>query len=188
MKKENTPKIYVGTYAKYVAGDMSGVWLDFSGTPFACAARVVEKLKAFHSDERQPEFMVTAQENIPFTVPESLTAAALEFLALLFTHENADILAAFLHLEPGEWPDFSADKTILRIFDEFTENALAKFAGYLADVTWTQYPDFSDWAFMRFLEENPGAGEYENYLDQEKISASYSCRFWEYDGMIFARH
>lgn len=188
MKKENSPKIYVGTYAKYSAGDMSGIWLEFSGTPFACAARVAEKLKTYHADERQPEFMVTAQENIPFTVPESLSAAGLEFLALLFTHEDSDILAAFLHLEPGEWPDFSEEKTILRIFDEFTENALEKFAGYLSDVPWTEYPDFSDWAFMRFLEENPGAVEYENYLDEEIIANSYACRFCEYAGMIFARH
>lgn len=63
MITDNTPSVYVGTYAKYNAGSIAGKWvdLDFCNTPelFDAACR------AIHSDEADPEFMFQDFQNFP---------------------------------------------------------------------------------------------------------------------------
>lgn len=56
-------KVYVGTYAKYAAGNIAGKWLDLED--FTDAEEFNEACKALHADEADPEFMFQDWEDIP---------------------------------------------------------------------------------------------------------------------------
>lgn len=58
-----TPKIYVGTYAKYNNGSLDGKWVDL--TKFDSYDEFVDYCRAIHKDEKDPEFMVQDFEGYP---------------------------------------------------------------------------------------------------------------------------
>lgn len=60
---DTTPKIYVGTYAKYNNGSIEGAWLDLSD--FSSKEDFYEACADLHKDEADPEFMFQDWENIP---------------------------------------------------------------------------------------------------------------------------
>ena len=53
--KQDTPALYVGTYAKYNAGDLAGAWIDLQ----ACEDKETffNVCRALHGDEDYPELM-----------------------------------------------------------------------------------------------------------------------------------
>lgn len=57
------PKVYVGTYAKYNNGSLSGQWVDL--TQFANYSEFVKKCRTIHKDESDPELMIQDYENFP---------------------------------------------------------------------------------------------------------------------------
>ena len=59
----DTPKIYVGTYAKYNDGSLDGKWVDL--TEYNTYEEFVDACRELHSDEDDPEFMVQDYENFP---------------------------------------------------------------------------------------------------------------------------
>lgn len=68
MKESNehgevTPKIYVGTYAKYNDGSLGGELVDL--TDFSDYDEFVEYCRELHKDESDPEFMVQDYEGFP---------------------------------------------------------------------------------------------------------------------------
>jgi antirestriction protein len=63
MSLENTPRIYVGTYAKYNAGSIAGAWLDLDD--YAGAAEFYTACAALHNDEADPEYMFQDYEGFP---------------------------------------------------------------------------------------------------------------------------
>ena len=56
-------KLYVGTYAKYNSGDLSGAWLDLD--KFANAEEFEAECKRIHRDEKDPELMFQDVETDP---------------------------------------------------------------------------------------------------------------------------
>lgn len=58
-----TPRIYVGTYAKYNAGNLKGQWFDLEDYP--CKQDFEEACLEFHEDEADPELMFQDFEDIP---------------------------------------------------------------------------------------------------------------------------
>lgn len=60
---DGTPRIYVGTYAKYNDGSLDGKWIDL--TAFDSYEEFVDYCRALHKDEKDPEFMVQDFENYP---------------------------------------------------------------------------------------------------------------------------
>lgn len=56
-------RIYVGTYGKYNAGNLTGKWLDLED--FADRDAFYEACKALHADEPDPEFMFQDFEGFP---------------------------------------------------------------------------------------------------------------------------
>ena len=56
-------KIYVGTYAKYNAGSISGKWLELDD--YSDVNEFYDACRELHSDEEDPEFMFQDMENIP---------------------------------------------------------------------------------------------------------------------------
>lgn len=59
----NSPKVYVGTYAKYNEGSISGEWVDL--TDFSTEEDFYAHCKEIHSDEEGPELMFQDFENFP---------------------------------------------------------------------------------------------------------------------------
>ena len=58
-----TPRIYVGTYAKYNDGSLDGKWVDL--TEYDTYEDFLAAMHELHSDEDDPEFMVQDYENFP---------------------------------------------------------------------------------------------------------------------------
>lgn len=66
--KQNTssstsPRLYVGTYAKYNAGSIKGAWLDLED--YADRDSFLEACAELHKDESDPEFMFQDFEGFP---------------------------------------------------------------------------------------------------------------------------
>lgn len=59
----DSPKLYVGTYAKYNDGSIEGKWLDL--TEYEDKESFLESCKALHKDESDPELMYQDFENFP---------------------------------------------------------------------------------------------------------------------------
>jgi antirestriction protein len=59
----DTPKIYVGTYAKYNNGSIDGKWITISD--YNTYEEFLEACYKLHEDEDDPEFMVQDYENFP---------------------------------------------------------------------------------------------------------------------------
>lgn len=62
-KTTTTPQLYVGTYAKYNSGSISGEWVDL--TQFSTADEFLQHCAELHSDEEDPEFMFQDYEGFP---------------------------------------------------------------------------------------------------------------------------
>lgn len=58
-----TPRLYVGTYAKYAAGSLKGAWLDLAD--YTDRDAFLEACAALHADESDPEFMFQDFEGFP---------------------------------------------------------------------------------------------------------------------------
>lgn len=64
MKTNSTDaRIYVGTYAKYNAGNLAGAWLELAD--YTDQDSFLEACKEIHSDEADPELMFQAFEGFP---------------------------------------------------------------------------------------------------------------------------
>lgn len=55
--------VYVGTYAKYNDGNLSGAWLNIGDYP--TKKEFIDAYRKLHSDEKEPELMFQDYENIP---------------------------------------------------------------------------------------------------------------------------
>lgn len=60
---DDTPRVYVGTYAKYNNGDLTGEWVDL--TDYSSYDDFLDYCVELHSDEDDPEFMFQDYENFP---------------------------------------------------------------------------------------------------------------------------
>lgn len=60
---KNTPAIYVGTFAKYNNGNLSGQWVNL--TDFTDVDEFIDYCNELHADEIDPEFMFQDYEYIP---------------------------------------------------------------------------------------------------------------------------
>ena len=67
MKRRNpsssSPRVYVGTYAKYNEGSIKGKWLDLSD--YASYEDFIKAAEKVHADERDPELMFQDFEGFP---------------------------------------------------------------------------------------------------------------------------
>jgi antirestriction protein len=77
----DTPKVYVGTYAKYNNGSIQGAWIDLEGHDEESFYKACKEL---HSDESDPEYMFQDFENFPksFYGESSLDSRVFEWLEL----------------------------------------------------------------------------------------------------------
>lgn len=63
MTKNQSPKVYVGTWKKYNEGNLKGAWIDLS----QCGTYddFLNKCRETHKDEQEPEFMIQDTECMP---------------------------------------------------------------------------------------------------------------------------
>ena len=83
------PKIYVGTYAKYNAGDLSGDWLSLRD--FETYEDLIEACMELHSDEAEPELMIQDCDDMPdgLTVGESISREEFDDIKQALQEESA---------------------------------------------------------------------------------------------------
>lgn len=60
---DTAPSVYVGTYAKYNNGDLTGEWVDL--TQFSSKEEFLRYCHELHNDESDPEFMFQDYEGFP---------------------------------------------------------------------------------------------------------------------------
>ena len=140
---EITPRLYVGTYAKYNNGSIAGEWLDLDdytdkeGFLTACAE--------LHKDENDPEFMFQDFEGFPreFYSESSVPDALFTWLEL--DENEREIVAAYCDAV-GETMD---DEAISRALDNFagTADSPADFAEEQAGESVGELPNWLviDW-------------------------------------------
>jgi antirestriction protein len=63
MSEYTTPRLYVGTYAKYNNGSIKGAWLNLDD--YSDKDAFLEACKELHTDEADPEFMFQDYEGFP---------------------------------------------------------------------------------------------------------------------------
>lgn len=173
----NKHTIFITTYKKYAEGNADGIFITLED--FKSVSDIIVKIYDYHNDEFTPEFMCTDPAGLP-GLPEAINRDILGFFWSICRDEERETLLTFLDLTSPALDSFD--------FDAFRDDALNALAGSLSEVEWTKYPDFADWAFMRFLDAHPELAEYEDYLDGDKIEREYSFNYTEKNGLIFNRH
>ena len=172
-----TPEIFVSTFNAYASGFITGDWQQLKAfkTPLALWHAVRKQ----HGGGFGREYMLQASGDLEFDIPECFTPRLACILWAVANHFDFPTINAYLHLAGLDTSKRPA---------EIIEDAQSALAGTLSEVDFTTWPTFEDWTFKRFLQENPGAAEYENYLDGEAIHRTYSCYYEEYNGFIFNRN
>jgi len=86
-----SPRLYVGTFAKYNSGSIKGDWIDLEGHD---KDSFLEACRDLHSDESDPEFMFQDFEGFPksFYSECHLSESLFEFLAL--SEEERELIEA----------------------------------------------------------------------------------------------
>jgi len=92
----NTPALYVGTYAKYNAGDLAGAWISLQ----ACEDKEIflSVCRALHGDEQCPELMFQDFCNFPKELYSECGGIEdlYTYIEALGSCESPEALAAFL--------------------------------------------------------------------------------------------
>ena len=108
----NTPKAYIGTYAKYNNGSLNGAWLDL--TKYASYDEFLDACSKLHNDEHDPEFMCQDTEYMPdgISFPESFTRKDVD-----------DVITAYKEIQQEELHELMRG---IRIVD-YSEKAIAVY-------------------------------------------------------------
>lgn len=139
------PEIYVGTYAKYNAGNLDGVWLDLE--EFDSYEEFMEAARAVHDDESDPELMFQDHSYVPRSmISESHVSPDLwEML------DEADYDAACAYVECfGAWDKDQLRERYLGEFDsarDYVEQYMEETGQLDSLPDWAQsYFDFEAYA------------------------------------------
>ena len=138
----NSPKAYVGTWAKYNEGDLDGKWMDLDD--YADYDEFMEAARELHSDEEDPEIMVQETDNIPSWLKKYINEYGI----------NGDIVWGYINLDEHEkdlvdgylsvcGSHYMKDMTI----DEFLSEAEDAHVGTVSTT-------FRDWVIDFFMDCN----------------------------------
>ena len=123
-----TPRVYVGTYAKYASGSIAGQWLDLDD--YADADAFAEACAKLHKNEADPEFMFQDYEGFPkaFYSESSINPELWEWLEL--DEDDRELLEAYQEA-------IDAEGTIEQARDAFhgVHDSEKDFAAELAEET-----------------------------------------------------
>ena len=158
-----TPRIYVGTYAKYNNGSIQGEWLDLDD--YNDKSDFIQACLELHDDEEDPELMFQDWENIPDLFISECSIDP-DFWEYMNSDRDEDAKAAYLACF-GEWDESDFEERYRGQYDSFTG-----LAEQLLDETGE-------------LEAIPENLRY--YFDYEKYGRDLQLggEFCEYDGHYF---
>jgi antirestriction protein len=156
-----TPRLYVGTYAKYNAGSIKGAWLDLED--YSDRDAFLAACAELHKDEADPEFMFQDYEGFPESLYSEGHVKPELFEWLAMDESDRELLAVY-----RDHVDSSAD----------IEDAREAYSG--------TYDSAEEWA-EQFLEDTGALQSMpenlRSYFDYERYARDAS-----FDGITFARH
>lgn len=172
MSGDNAPAVYVGTYAKYAAGDLAGAWLDL--TTFEDVDEFYAVARALHADEKEPEFMfqdfqgfpdeLYAEAAGPDTVADWIAYAALD-------DDDRELLDAWLEVKA----------TGAENVDEMLEAARDAFFCHVSECTWYAVAEYCVDEGLVEIPENM-----RHYFDYERYGRDLSMEMtMSKDGHVF---
>jgi antirestriction protein len=145
-----TPRVYVGTYAKYNDGSIAGKWLDLED--YSDHETFIAACQELHSDEHDPELMFQDWEGIP----------------------DGMISESYISEEVFSWIDL--DDNEKRILQAYRENI--DQTGSLDDAneayngTFGSKEDFAEDLFQSIYSIPK---DLENYIDYERVARDLEC-------------
>lgn len=162
--EEDTPALYVGSYAKYNAGNLAGAWIDLQ----ACEDKetFLNVCRALHGDEDYPELMYQDFQGFPKELYSECGGVddLYTYIEALQNCDNPDALDAFLSINDVD--------TLCNFVDSFVGefNTPVDFAYYFVDVN-------------NILEN---AGELAYYFDYEAYARDLFITSYDFkDGYVF---
>ncbi|KRR22147.1 antirestriction protein ArdA [Bradyrhizobium retamae] len=157
----STPRLYVGTYAKYNSGSIKGAWLDLDD--YSDKDAFLEACKELHKDEADPELMFQDFEGFPRSYYSESSVSEELFAWIALDEDDRQLLEVYRE-------NVDSDADIDRARDAFMGKAdtKAEFAAQYLDDT-CAFDGVPDWV--------------KNYFDYEAYA-----RDMEHDGITFARH
>jgi len=143
----NTARVYVGTYAKYNAGSISGQWLDLDD--YADADDFLEACRELHADESDPEFMCQDWEGVPDSLAAECPDWEQVFAWIALDEDDRELLGAWTSYGREFDPDAARDAylgtyaTLADYVEEFWRDA-GGFGEASGDQWWhpTRYIDW----------------------------------------------
>ena len=114
-----TPRIYVGTYAKYNDGNLFGKWLDLDD--YDDKSEFIQACLELHNDEEDPELMFQDWEGIPDSFVSECSIDP-DFWDYMGSDRDEDAKAAYMYLF-GEWSESDFDDRYRGQYDSFTDLA-----------------------------------------------------------------
>jgi antirestriction protein len=145
---ESTPRIYVGTYAKYNSGSIKGAWLNLED--YADRDAFLEACAELHKDEDDPEFMFQDYEGFPKSLYSESSVSYELWDWLDLDEDDRELLAVYQD-------NVDSDGDISQARDAFMGKADTK----------------ADWA-AQWLEDTGGLEDVpehlKNYIDYESYA------------------
>ena len=170
MQTTVTPRIYVGTYAKYNAGSIAGKWLNLED--YSDKDAFLGACHELHKDEADPEFMFQDYEGFPKSLysESSVSDSLWDWIAL--DDDDRELLAVYQDNVDG---------------DADIDHAREAFAG--------KFDSEADWA-EQFLEDTGGLEGVPEHLRNYIDFAAYGrdarlggdMTFVRYDGELWTFH
>ena len=142
-----TPKLYVGTYAKYNDGSIGGEWVELE--QFSDADSFLKHCAEIHSDEEDPEFMFQDFEGFPRSFySESANSSDLEklFEYINLDEDDRNLLEMYAAATGYDLEDIDIDAAR----DNFhgTADSEAYFAEQIAEETGAIPKDMPTWVVI----------------------------------------
>lgn len=145
-----TPRIYVGTYAKYNDGNLHGAWLDLE--QYSDKEEFHAACLELHSDEADPELMFQDWEGIPDGMVSECHLDEEVFDWLELDEKDREILSAYReHIDQTGSIEDAMD-SYRGTYDNATDYAEEFYAADISKLS-TTIQNFIDWeAAVRELE------------------------------------
>ena len=172
IKVLSEAKVYVGTYAKYNNGSLSGAWLDLSD--YSDKEEFYEACRELHKDEEDAEYMFQDWENVPEgLIDESWISE--NFFALRDAVEDLsdteqEAFFVWCNYKSHDLGEEDADDLVRDFRDEYQG----------------EYDDEEDFAY-EIVEECYDLPEFaKTYFDYKQFARDlFMCDYWFDDGFVF---
>jgi antirestriction protein len=170
MTTETTPRIYVGSYAKYNSGSIAGKWLNLED--YSDKDKFLEACRDLHKDESDPEFMFQDYEGFPKSLYSESSVSEKLWDWLELDEDDRELLAVYQD-------NIDSDGDIDTARDTF----------------WGRFNSEEDWA-ANFLEDTGQLQEVpenlRNYIDFEAYARDArlggDVAFVRHDGDVWVFH